>query len=273
VGGSPVLVLIKSDSNGRRCSPASPDGEVLTSRRVWAIRIPQSSGSLTFKESVACRGPLPTAPVSSLADLPVAAGEAGWRRLPTFALPAGLAIPMTRRRGEIAWQAVINLSGACAAWLAIVRESPARHRARRLGPVRSMLAKRRPCQWRENSGICLDQAGASEFLPLHSKIGSIFRGPETSINAVRRCGQIKFRRRIQVDDVPCLLSDDTVAKVGEGRLGRNNRIATGKSLNQPCVSRADLESMLLPWTPKIFLQQIGSSCRQTKIRTGEIGRG
>jgi hypothetical protein len=48
---------------------------------------------------------------------------------------------------------------------------------------------------------------------------------------------------------------DIVAKVGEGRLGRNNRIATRKSLNQPCVSRADLESMLLPRIPKIFLQK------------------
>jgi hypothetical protein len=62
------------------------------------------------------------------------------------------------------------------------------------------------------------------------------------------------------------LMADIVAKVGEGRLGRNNRIATSKSLNQPCVSRADLESMLLPRTPKIFLQQyrprldIGSDC-------------
>jgi hypothetical protein len=46
-----------------------------------------------------------------------------------------------------------------------------------------------------------------------------------------------------------------VAKVGEGRLGRNNRIATSKFLNQPCVSRAHLESMLLPGIPKIFLQQ------------------
>jgi hypothetical protein len=53
----------------------------------------------------------------------------------------------------------------------------------------------------------------------------------------------------------CPLMADIVAKVGEGRLGRNNRIATSKSLNQPCVSRADLESMLLPRTPKIFLQQ------------------
>jgi hypothetical protein len=48
---------------------------------------------------------------------------------------------------------------------------------------------------------------------------------------------------------------DIVAKVGEGRLGRNNRIGRSESLNQPCVSRADLESMLLPRTPKIFLQQ------------------
>jgi hypothetical protein len=48
---------------------------------------------------------------------------------------------------------------------------------------------------------------------------------------------------------------DIVAKVGEGRLGRNNRIGRSESLNQPCVSGADLESMLLPRTPKIFLQQ------------------
>src|SRR6516162_9466511 len=52
-----------------------------------------------------------------------------------------------------------------------------------------------------------------------------------------------------------LLLADIVAKVGEGRLGRNNRIGRSKSLNQPCVSRADLEPMLLPRTPKIFLQQ------------------
>jgi hypothetical protein len=48
---------------------------------------------------------------------------------------------------------------------------------------------------------------------------------------------------------------DIVAKVGEGRLGRNNRIGRSKFLNQPCVSRAGLESMLLRRTPKIFLQQ------------------
>ena len=48
---------------------------------------------------------------------------------------------------------------------------------------------------------------------------------------------------------------DIVAKVGEERLGRNNRIGRSKFLNQPCVSRADLESMLLRRTPKIFLQQ------------------
>ena len=48
---------------------------------------------------------------------------------------------------------------------------------------------------------------------------------------------------------------EIVAKVGEGPLGRNNRIATSKSLNQPCVSWVDPESMLLPRTPKIFLQQ------------------
>src|SRR6516164_1123987 len=53
----------------------------------------------------------------------------------------------------------------------------------------------------------------------------------------------------------CRLLANIVAKVGEGRFGRNNRIGSSKSLNQPCVSRADLESMLLPRTRKIFLQQ------------------
>jgi hypothetical protein len=48
---------------------------------------------------------------------------------------------------------------------------------------------------------------------------------------------------------------DIVAKVGGWQLGRNNRIATGNSLNQHCSSGPDLESMLLPRSPKIFLQQ------------------
>jgi hypothetical protein len=48
---------------------------------------------------------------------------------------------------------------------------------------------------------------------------------------------------------------DIAAKVGEERLGRNNRIGRSKFLDQPCVLRAGLESMLLRRTPKIFLQQ------------------
>jgi len=48
---------------------------------------------------------------------------------------------------------------------------------------------------------------------------------------------------------------DIVAKVGEGHLRRNNRIGTTNSLNQHCVSALDLESILLVWVRKIFLQQ------------------
>jgi hypothetical protein len=75
---------------------------------------------------------------------------------------------------------------------------------------------------------------------------------------------------------------DIVAKVGEGQLGRNNRIATSKFLNQHCVPAADLESMLLSRMPKIFLQQyrpdseaavfrsrvrsLGQSCRPHDVR-------
>jgi hypothetical protein len=48
---------------------------------------------------------------------------------------------------------------------------------------------------------------------------------------------------------------DIVAKVGEGHLRRNNRIGTTSFLNQHCVSALDLESILLVWMRKIFLQQ------------------
>jgi hypothetical protein len=48
---------------------------------------------------------------------------------------------------------------------------------------------------------------------------------------------------------------DFVAKVGKWQVGRNNRIKTGKSLNQHCASAADLESMLLKRVPKIVSQQ------------------
>jgi hypothetical protein len=43
-----------------------------------------------------------------------------------------------------------------------------------------------------------------------------------------------------------------VAKVGEGHY---NRIGTTNSLNQHCESVLDLESILLVWVRKIFLQQ------------------
>src|SRR6516225_11102090 len=48
---------------------------------------------------------------------------------------------------------------------------------------------------------------------------------------------------------PCLKVADIVAKVGEGRLRRNNRIAMRKSLNHLAYRG------LLPRIPKIFLQQ------------------
>jgi hypothetical protein len=51
------------------------------------------------------------------------------------------------------------------------------------------------------------------------------------------------------------LRADTVVKVGEGHLGRNNRIAANKFLNRYCASGLDLESILLARTRKILLQQ------------------
>jgi hypothetical protein len=59
---------------------------------------------------------------------------------------------------------------------------------------------------------------------------------------------------------------DIVAKVGDGRLGRNNRIATRKSLNQPCVSRADLESMLLPRTLQQYRPVADARVAGTSLR-------
>ena len=48
---------------------------------------------------------------------------------------------------------------------------------------------------------------------------------------------------------------DTVAKVGGGQLGRNNRITANQFLNRHCASGLDLESILLARMRKIFLQQ------------------
>jgi hypothetical protein len=51
------------------------------------------------------------------------------------------------------------------------------------------------------------------------------------------------------------LAAEIGAKVGGWQRGRNNRIATERSLNQHCASAADLASMLRTGTPKIVLQQ------------------
>src|SRR5260370_10305911 len=50
-------------------------------------------------------------------------------------------------------------------------------------------------------------------------------------------------------------SADIVAKVGEGHLERNNRIAANKFLNRYCESGLDLQSILLARMHKILLQQ------------------
>jgi hypothetical protein len=47
---------------------------------------------------------------------------------------------------------------------------------------------------------------------------------------------------------------DSVAKLDEGRLARNNRIVAKGILNQYCALVAVLESMLLHQVPKILLQ-------------------
>jgi hypothetical protein len=47
---------------------------------------------------------------------------------------------------------------------------------------------------------------------------------------------------------------DSVAKLDEGRLARNNRIVAKKILNRYCALVAVLESMLLAQVPKILLQ-------------------
>jgi hypothetical protein len=67
----------------------------------------------------------------------------------------------------------------------------------------------------------------------------------------------------------CLLPADILAKVGALQLGRNNRIATSKFLNQHFVPTADLESMLLSRTPKIFLQQYRPIVRATAAHHGD----
>jgi hypothetical protein len=48
---------------------------------------------------------------------------------------------------------------------------------------------------------------------------------------------------------------DTVVKVGEGHLERNNGIAANKFVNRYCASGLDLESILLARMHKILLQQ------------------
>jgi hypothetical protein len=53
---------------------------------------------------------------------------------------------------------------------------------------------------------------------------------------------------------PLRLRADIVAKVGKWQLGRDNRIATSKSLNQHCASAADLESMLLNVIEAVIMQ-------------------
>jgi hypothetical protein len=69
------------------------------------------------------------------------------------------------------------------------------------------------------------------------------------------CGVSFHQHRTERGGGSALLWADIVAKVGEGQLVRNDRIAASKSLNQPCTSTAHLEAMLLPRTPKIVLQQ------------------
>jgi hypothetical protein len=62
-------------------------------------------------------------------------------------------------------------------------------------------------------------------------------------------------------------SADSVAKLDEGRLARNNRIAPKELLNRYCALVALLKSMLLAQAPKIVLQQNlpgTDSCAATK---------
>jgi hypothetical protein len=62
---------------------------------------------------------------------------------------------------------------------------------------------------------------------------------------------------------------DSVAKLGEGWLARNNRIVAKGFLNQWCGLVAILESILLAWTPKIVLQHY----RRLSRRVAEIPGG
>jgi hypothetical protein len=80
---------------------------------------------------------------------------------------------------------------------------------------------------------------------VNSLYGATFKrkGRATSLSIL-----ICFRSQ-PTQKIPRLTVNTAFAANGKATQGRKD---TSK---QPCVSRADLESMLLPWTPKIFLQQ------------------
>jgi hypothetical protein len=63
---------------------------------------------------------------------------------------------------------------------------------------------------------------------------------------------------------------DAVEKVGGAPLARNNRIATGGSLNRYCVFDTRLESMSLQGVHKIVFQQYRSDSENLRLSKSSL---